>query len=239
MVSFLYFANAMKWQLFENPVWNDEFLNKRADYLDALKLSDYLLADGIALQLFSQYANDKRLDNLNGTDFIPYFLENVTKNHRVSVYLYQCYDPTKGKWIESLDMGKDALIHKFWVEVPRSDQCLYTKRWEDFSFDLLSKAIDKDTNNVKIFLNCTWTPFQENWSKVHHEFFMKNSMMIFNAGGLIDFISWFETRAPERVVKARVLETFRRVITKPKKNLHKFLSMFGVIRFLWKPIKVS
>ncbi|USN57077.1 MAG: hypothetical protein H6766_01015 [Candidatus Peribacteria bacterium] len=46
----------------------------------------------------------------------------------------------------------------------------------------------------------------------------------------MDFVSGFETRAPEWVVKARVLETPYRILSRPRKNLKKFLRMFGIVR---------
>ncbi len=237
IVSFLYFANAMKRQLFEDPGGDENYLKKRQKYLSALQDSDFLLADGIALQVFSKFATSMQVENLNGTDFIPYFLQEISKDYSVSVYLYQCYDPTKGKKSDSLQAWVDALKEQFWVSIPWSDQCLYQERGQNFSFDVLQQASDDDKSEVKVFLNCTWTPFQEVRTNEHRLFFEKHEMIVFNAGGLIDFISWFETRAPDRVVKARVLETFRRIATKPKKNLHKFLAMFGIVRFLRKPLK--
>ncbi len=62
--------------------------------------------------------------------------------------------------------------------------------------------------------------------------FIDNQLMVINAGGFIDFVAGYEKRAPQWVVKARVLETFWRVITNPKKNFKKFAAMFGVLRLL-------
>lgn len=65
----------------------------------------------------------------------------------------------------------------------------------------------------------------------HEQQLRELGFLILSAGGTIDYMTGFEERAPERVVKARVLETLWRIITKPKKNFKKFLWMFGVVRF--------
>ena len=57
-----------------------------------------------------------------------------------------------------------------------------------------------------------------------------------NVGGFIDFASWFEKRAPKWMVKGRVFETFYRLFTNPKKNIKKFLVMFGAFRVMGKKI---
>ncbi|MEY3197695.1 MAG: hypothetical protein RL023_340 [Candidatus Parcubacteria bacterium] len=67
--------------------------------------------------------------NLNGTDFNPYLFEQLSKDHRVSVYLYQCYDPPKGKDIAFVQKGIDALKAKFpRITVPWASQCLFREK---------------------------------------------------------------------------------------------------------------
>lgn len=236
IISFLYFANAMRRQIFEQPDLDTKQLAKRMLYLNALKKSHFLLPDGIALQLFYRSIRKQPIHNLNWTDFIPYFISKISKKSSVSLYLYQCYDPPKWKWEGYLEKGVNALEEHFWLVVKRSDQCLYKQRWENFSWLWLEESLAKDDNDIKIFLNCTWTPFQEIWSQEHSDAFSKHKMIVFNAWWLIDYFTWYENRAPDLVVKARVLETFWRLVTNPRKNLHKFVSMFWIIRFLRKPI---
>ncbi|MBP6910822.1 hypothetical protein KBC03_04510 [Patescibacteria group bacterium] len=60
MVNFLYFANAMSYHLFEKS--RNE---KEVAYKHALLHGDFLLADGIALQLWSKWSSGKRVHNLN------------------------------------------------------------------------------------------------------------------------------------------------------------------------------
>jgi hypothetical protein len=60
--------------------------------------SDFLFPDWIALQTFYKIAakrfwnlKTKKLENLNWTDFIPYFLDEIKKRYgsqRLKLYLY-------------------------------------------------------------------------------------------------------------------------------------------------------
>ena len=153
----------------------------------------------------------------------------------VSLYLYQCYDPPKGKTVAFLQKGIEALESRFpGLRVVRADQCLFREKGKDFDRNWLKQSVAKDESQVKIFFNCTGTPFQEVWTKTNEEPLRDLWFLVINAGGTIDYITWFEQRAPNRVVKARVLETLWRITTQPKKNLKKFVWMFGFFRILVK-----
>lgn len=91
----------------------------------------------------------------------------------------------------------------------------------------------------RILLVCKGTPHQELRVARNHQRFMDAGVLVINAGGRIDYLSGFERRAPQRVVKARVLETFWRVVMHPKKNAKKFLVMFGILRRWGKQLRKS
>ncbi len=205
---------------------------------------DFLFADGIALQLFYRWFWPKSQrsipQNLNGTDLNPRLISSLLKKHTVSLYLYQCYDPPKGKTIAYLQTGIEALKSKFpWLVIPRATQCLYREKWTNFDRDWLGSAVAADTSSVKIFFNCTWSPFQEIWAMDYEQRLRDYWFLVINAWGTIDYMNWFEQRAPQWVVKARVLETFWRITTKPKKNMKKFLWMFGFFRILVKKLLIE
>ena len=86
VVNFLYFAVIASQNLFEDG----EKTEKEKEYKKILLKSDFLLPDGIALQLFYAFARLCRkvkyphhywLKNLNGTDFVPYFLSDLKKKY--------------------------------------------------------------------------------------------------------------------------------------------------------------
>lgn len=232
VVNFLYFANGAKQRLFE---WTPEEGQKK--YADALLESDFLLADGIALQLFCKWFVGRYPPNLNGTDLNPYLFDCLVKEYNVSVYLYQCYDPPKGKTVAFLQKGIEVLENRFpWLRVVRADQCLFREKGNNFDWTWLKETVQRDTAAIKLFFNCTWTPFQEIWTHDHEQQLRACGFLIINAGGTIDYLTWYEQRAPQRVVKARVLETLRRITTNPKKNFKKFARMFGFFRIVKKSL---
>lgn len=63
-------------------------------YQQAILDADVVLPDGIALQIFYFLAKKKWLNNLNGTDFCPYFLSYVKEEYAdrgMNVILYGTY----------------------------------------------------------------------------------------------------------------------------------------------------
>jgi exopolysaccharide biosynthesis WecB/TagA/CpsF family protein len=231
VVNFVYFANVAKQRLVEGTP--EEGQKKYADAL--AQSSDFLLADGIALQLFCKRFMGNKPPSLNGTDLNPYLFEQLLKKYSVSIYLYQCYDPPKGKTVAFLQKGIEALELRFpKLRVVRADQCLFREKGKDFDWKWLQDTVQNDTATIKIFFNCTGTPFQEIRAHENEKQLRDLWFLIINAWGTIDYLTGFEKRAPEWVVKARVLETFWRIVTQPKKNFKKFARMFGFFRILKK-----
>lgn len=241
IVNFLYFANAMKYRLFERT-------DNKTDlqYKQTLLQWDFLFPDWIALErlyLISSWFNKKLerkyLHNLNWTDFIPYFIHSLLKEtKKIHIAIYSTYDPVINKTIKEIEKAKENFYKQYWVKISFSHAHNYreTSANQEFPFHQYKQSIQKESNRYNILLVCTGTPKQELWSYQNKIFFEENKVVVFNAGGFVDFLSWFEKRAPKRVVKAKVLETFWRIIKNPKKNLKKFLVMFGIFRFLGKKI---
>lgn len=239
IVNYLYFASAMKYRLFEYQD-NARF----AAYKQALGDSSLFLTDGIALQVFAFFVrmigSESKwwLENLNGTDLTPYILTELPRQGMVSVYLYNLYDPRIGKTSEWVEKTIEAFVVKFpEVKLAWHYSELYQKRGETISLDTI--AAIPDESDFKIFLNCTGSPFQEIWAYEHLDFFRQHRFIVLNSGGVVDFISGFEKRAPTIFVKLRVFETLWRLLMNPKKNLPKFLSMFGIVRVLAKTLAGS
>ena len=85
VVNFIYFANIVSHRLFDQTAKTE----KLKEYKKILLKSDFLLPDGIALQIFYYVAHfmgkidspTSWLQNLNGTDFIPYLLQSIRKKY--------------------------------------------------------------------------------------------------------------------------------------------------------------
>ena len=233
-ISFLYFANLMKGMLLE---WTPKLRQK--NYLEALLNADFLLADGIALQLFWRWSRIGRRmkrtpPNLNGTDFIPRFFQKLLPTtHTIHVSLLMFWDQNIWKSEEYINKAQQVFIEKYWRWFDYRWQTNYSNK-NSLSFDrnAYEKTLSK-TDTHRILFVCLWTPTQEIRVHAHHDKIKQYQCLVFNAWGTIDYMTWLEQRAPWRVVKARVLETPRRIITHPKKNLKKFWAMFGIVRY-WK-----
>lgn len=228
IVNFLYFANAMKYHLFEKTTKDID-----VDYMRALLQSDFLFPDGIALQVWDKFVTKKSTHNLNGTDFTPLFLDYISKNYNVELYIVSVYDEKIWKWTEWLQKGIDAIKSTYWIEKIYAYQTQYAKRGEEFPFEQRASE-PKDETTIRVMLHCTGTPFQELWTQKNKKRYQEKNMLVMNVGGFIDFVSWFEKRAPKRAVKARVLETPWRILSSPRKNIKKFLTMFWFVRVLRK-----
>ncbi|MGE4444265.1 MAG: WecB/TagA/CpsF family glycosyltransferase [Candidatus Altimarinota bacterium] len=80
VVNYLYFAN-----LVSNGIISGKKVNR--EFLEALGTGDFLLPDGIALQLYYKKYFGLSLSNLNGTDFTEYILKNL-KSDEYNLILY-------------------------------------------------------------------------------------------------------------------------------------------------------
>lgn len=234
VVNFLYFANAMQYHLFEEPQ------NKKdIEYKHALLGSDFLLPDGIALQLWDYVAHKPKswVSNLNGTDLTPRILEYITEKYTVELYIASLYDERIWKWKEWLEIAIEKFKSHYGIQKIHGFQTHFTERWSEYPWEEWTLSDTwKEENVCRIVMHCTWTPFQELWTEQHKDWYQKNKMLVLNVWGFVDFFSGFEQRAPERVVRARVLETFWRITTNPKKNLKKFIAMFWIWRVILKNV---
>lgn len=119
------------------------------------------------------------------------------------------------------------------IDIIASYQELFQNRGENFPFQDLEQKIQIKAKKYDyiFFLNGIGAPIQEIRTDTHLSFFKQHKLIVFNNGATIDYYSGFEKRAPQRIVKIRIGETLRRVITQPKKNLHKLMSMFRILSY--------
>ena len=105
VVNFIYFANIVSHRLFDQTAKTE----KLKEYKKILLKSDFLLPDGIALQIFYYVAHfmgkiqspTSWLQNLNGTDFIPYLLQSIRKKYgsqKLNILIYG----TKAEYLEKV-----------------------------------------------------------------------------------------------------------------------------------------
>ncbi len=205
IVNFLYFFNFLK--ILEQ---------KDTDYEKALKKSDFILPDGIALRLYFKQKYSFNLANLNGTDFIPFFLNWLRKqNIPFQAFLYWA----KQNIIENVaqKFGSQRNIAYF--------QTGYSSlNWEQ---------IIPAQNKVNILLVGIWSPKQEKFLAENIPQLKEKNLLAFGVGWLFDFLGEEEKRAPQIIRKAN-LEWLWRALSKPSKNLHKTLASFKLFYYLLK-----
>ena len=237
-INFIYYANL-------------RFLRDK-NYLSALLESDFLLPDGIALRLlWSRFQTKGFLDfllhgptflthipNHNGTDFVPYFLRTINgKKERARVFLY-------GGMPETVRTAQAKLESQFPEYVFASQH-----GYAPLDLSLLEQFFDSEKTGMKEILpwpilpqDHTWyprggiynillvglgTPKQELWIADHRSLFEHSHLLIFSVGGLFDFISESENRAP-KFIRNLNLEWLFRVVTNPRKNALKTLHSIKV-----------
>jgi len=241
-VNYLYFANMMHQRLLEKPQ------NKQQQkYRRALELWDFLLADGIALQLFYRFGIGRKSKtmphNLNGTDLFPEIMKHLSilqaQGKKIHMAWYTLYDPKIHKTKKEGEKAAKKVFDEYGIHVNFLYQWLYAEREQWFDVQGYKNSLKDDVYDIYVFCNFTWTPFQEIWTEEHRSLFEQNRTLVLNQGGTIDFLSGFEKRAPRWVVKSRILETPRRILHQPKKNFKKLWWMFGIIRYWIKRVKMS
>lgn len=99
---YLYFANLVSNGIISN-------FTRNIPFFQALEKGDFLLPDGIALQLYTKKYYQKELPNLNGTDFSEYIFQTLPKES-LRVILY-------GGGEEVIFRAKEYLESKYGVEI--------------------------------------------------------------------------------------------------------------------------
>ncbi len=222
IVNFIYFANLHKFILKQ----------KEKTYLQALKNCNFLLPDGIALKIYLKKKFNKTLqENLNWTDFTPYFLNFLKQNNeKINLTIYTVYDEKIWKQKEDVQKVKEYIKDNFQLDTI-SFVSHYKNRWKDFNFEEYKKTLKQ--NKMNLFLVWIGSPFQETWIEKNRDFFKQNHILVINVWWLFDFWAGFEKRAPKIILKLN-LEWLWRLWQSPKKNYKKVIESFKLFKEILK-----
>ena len=234
MISYVYFAQAMGYRVYE-----ERQNEKQQHYFEALRQSHLIGIDGIAMQIFDRCGGQLRwptrpwTTNMNGTDFMPYFLDTISQQRRVGVVILTVYDISIGKWPERWPIIQQKFMERFpHVDIILFDFIQYSERaTSDIAWQIDNVLTEKrqDYDDI-IIINGWWWPLQEIRSAAHHTLRKKHHCIVMNQWATLDFISGFEQRVPSRVVRLRVGETIWRICNQPR-NLKKLIAMFSIVRY--------
>lgn len=240
IVDYLYFATIVSNKLFDVhnvPPLPDLFRealladyksisiqNVHKIYQQAILDADVVLPDGIALQCFYALAKKKRLSNLNGTDFCPYFLSFIQKHYpqkHLNIFLY-------GTYPHLLQKTKDLLHAQGFTVVYAQDG--YTH----LDWHRLEGSLKEQKNSINVLLVARSTPvypIQEIRTLTNKENIKKNELIVMNQWGTFDFWVGEQKRAP-KLLRTLKLERLRRLILDPQRNSKKVLSTLSVFRYI-------
>ncbi len=232
VVHYLYFAN-----LISNGIIGNKKVNR--EFLEALKICDFLLPDGIALQLYYKKYFWLSLSNLNGTDFAEYILKNL-KADEYNLILYWAKKEVIEKAVLNIEQKYGIKIAYFQDGYSEFDFWKLEELNDNFSFfwgkwrlsesqfekqiGWVSEFTEKNKKNrnekINIFMVWLWTPKQEIWIKNNLENIKKYNLLAFSQWWTFDFWAGNEKRAPQIFINLK-LEWLWRFITNPRKNFKK------------------
>ena len=250
IVSYLYFAPIVTHRVFAGPQNTNQKI-----YKQHLLENDFLLMDGIALQVFYYIARllgrikTKKywLPNLNGTDFFPYFIQQVKKRYwakKINFIFYGVYDQRDTSVVNQYGATKQygtqknqfkdvriaAIKHHFGLPIDYYYESNFTDdSFTDFSFDDMKNHLKPDA--INIVMNCRGVPRQEFWSHFNRENIKKYHLLVFNQWATIDYLCGFEKRAPKFIIWLK-LERLRRLLTGWNKNIKKVVSTLAIFKYI-------
>jgi UDP-N-acetyl-D-mannosaminuronic acid transferase (WecB/TagA/CpsF family) len=199
VISYIYFGPIVTHRVFASESTKDQKI-----YKQHLLESDFLLPDGIALQVFYFIARllrrikskIYRLPNLNGTDFFPYFIKETKKRYgaeKINYIFYGVYDQREATLQNQYGAAKAygtkqnqfkevriAAIKKYFdLPIDYYYESNFTDNsFSDFPFEDMEKHLKP--NAINIVMNCRGVPRQEFWSHGNMENIKKYRLLVFN-----------------------------------------------------------
>lgn len=211
-VGFLYFAHASSQQIFA----------QLSSYRTALESCDFLMPDGIALQLFDRTVRRKYgieqdpLPNLNGTDFTLPFLQYCHQKTRTTVHIYGTHQSIAE---QSATYLRTQWLHVWYIQ----------DGFRDLDRSIFEQHVVSDECNI--LLVGRGTPLQEQRVYDNREKLQQHNCIVCMVWGLFDFRVWAQTRAPRRVRYCKA-EWLWRLVTDPKRNWKKVRHSLAIIPYI-------
>ena len=231
VVNYIYFSQIVSQKVFSSAKKKTE---KEKEYKKLILKSDFLLPDGIALQIFYYFAvvlraiksEIKWLPNVNWTDFTPYFLNDVKQKYwsqRINILLY-------GSQPNIVEKVRDNLALK-WYNV------IYIQDWfSEFDREKAENALNEyvDTTNILLVARSTpKIPLQELRTSRNYQKIIDNKLLVMNVWGLFDFIAWAQKRAP-KLFRTLKLEWLWRLCSQPKRNWKKVVNSLMMFPYIFR-----
>jgi exopolysaccharide biosynthesis WecB/TagA/CpsF family protein len=195
VVNFIYYASYI-------------LMRKDVAFRNSMLLSDYILVDGIGMQIYFKTVTGKWVSNLNGTDTGPDFISEIY-NRKLPLAFY-------GTTQENIE----GAISK--TETRLGGQAIY---YFQNGFEPLNWDQIKDRSVLFVGMG---SPRQENWVKANWKQITEKKLFVMTVGGFFDFCSGYYIRAPLWVRKIK-MEWAWRTMLHPSRHLKKRLRDLTVI----------
>lgn len=188
--------------LLETPRARVHFLNahcanvarRDAEYRATLESADFLLPDGIGIDLAARMAGKGFVDNLNGTDFTPALLRAAAARG-LSVFLFGGAPGTAKAAAQALSRRIPGLM------IAGTRDGFAGARDDAAAIDAINGS------GADIVLVAMGVPRQDNWIARHSH--RLGARLALGVGALFDFLAGHVRRAPAVVRKARLEWTWR------------------------------
>lgn len=187
---------------------------KNDAYSLALLRADHVLPDGIGVEIAAKMQGNTLAENLNGTDFMPYFLKRAAKQG-LSVYLCGGTPGTA-----------DAAARRL-MELCPGLSIAGTRDGFEGMADTEAALHDINASGADILLVAMGVPKQELWIDAHRH--LLDPRLVFGVGALLDFLAGNVRRAPKPVRRAR-MEWVWRLAMEPRRMARRYL--LGNAQFL-------
>jgi N-acetylglucosaminyldiphosphoundecaprenol N-acetyl-beta-D-mannosaminyltransferase len=203
---------------FVNPDCLNQSVTDR-DYREALCSADHILPDGIGLVIAGKLLGTPLLENINGTDMLP-FLCTMAADEKFSIFLL-------GGKPGRAEMTGDAIAQNHGVTIAGTMHGYFDREKE-------SAAVIEAINSSKasILLVAFGAPLQEKWIIRHRAELQPTIIM--GVGGLFDFYSGNIKRAP-RWMREIGLEWVYRIMQEPGRMWKRYV--IGNPLFLYRVMK--
>lgn len=189
LVHFMYYASLVR-------------LKRDPEFVEALASGDFLLIDGIGMQLYMKCVKGLWPNNLNGTDLSPLLLKAVDELSK-PIALY-------GTTPESMEQ---AFVN---LQDDLSNKSVY------YTQDGFSPLDWEAIRHGSVLMVGMGSPRQERWSLEQLEQIRSRKLLVVTVGGFFDFASGVYVRAPQWV-RSLKLEWAWRTMLHPGRHLKKRL----------------
>ena len=197
VVNYIYYSNYV-------------LLRKHNEYARAILLSNYLLSDGIGMEIYFKKVIGKKITNLNGTDLNPLFLREL-KERNIPIALY-------GTTRDNIECCTKKLLN----------QNINIYYYHD-GFSPLNWGLIKPNSALFVGLG---TPKQEIWVQDNWDKILTQNLLIVTVGGFFDFCSGFYKKAPHYLINLH-LEWLWRLMLNPIRHYKKNMRNLTIFYYLF------